>query len=157
MAELDLERNQLVRNVETCRLRDITHPFIGPWTVLDIMEHVADVDRRTAEALRAFRTAGTTVTVPQGCETPPVEKPQDASMIWPGIERLRQAREALLAEIAAFTDDEVTSEGSVPLMLVNACKEHDKLHWHDIAAKLAGMAGARRNAGTTEQPSTSES
>ena len=46
--------------------------------------------------------------------------------------------------------------GSFPFGLLTACKEHDKLHWHDIAAKLAGMAGARRNGAPTES-STSDS
>ena len=154
MAELELERNQLVRNVETCRLRDITAPFIGAWTVLDIMDHIADADRQVAEALRAFRSGGASSSPAFGCDATPEVRSQDASMIWPGLERLRGGREALLAEVAAFSDEELTSDGSVPLALVTACKEHDKLHWHDIAAKLAGMAGARRNGGMTEQSTT---
>ena len=156
MAELELERNQLIRNVETCRLRDIISPFIGQWTVLDIIGHVADSDSRAAAALRAFRTSGVGSEPLFECEVPPQGTGQDASMIWPGLERLRAERELLLAEAAAFSDEELTAEGSFPFGLMAACKEHDKLHWHDIAAKLAGMAGARRN-GAPNEPSTSDS
>lgn len=156
MAELELERNQLIRNVETCRLRDIVSPFIGQWTILDIIGHVADSDARVAAALKAFRANGTADDPSFDCDVAPGSVTQDVSMIWPGLERLRTQREALLAEAAGFTDEELTADGSFLFGLMTACKEHDKLHWHDIAAKLAGMAGARRNGAPTE-PSNSDS
>ena len=157
MGELELERNQLIRNIETCRLRDIIAPFIGTWTVLDIMKHVAEVDSRAAAALQAFRTTGASAELLPACDQPPAPTAQDGSMIWPAIERLQRQREVLLAEAAAYSDEELTAEGSVPLLLLTACKEHDKVHWHDIAARLAGMAGARRNGAPNEQQSTSDS
>lgn len=156
MAEFELERNQLVRNVETCRLRDIVSPFIGQWTVLDIVSHVADSDARAAAALRAFREDGVGQAPAFDCDASPSGTPQDVSMIWPGLERLRAERQALLAEAGALSDEELTAEGAFPFELMAACKDHDKLHWHDIAAKLAGMAGARRN-GPPNEPSTTDS
>jgi hypothetical protein len=35
--EMEVERNQLVRNIETCRIRDIDRPFIGEWSLKDIV------------------------------------------------------------------------------------------------------------------------
>jgi hypothetical protein len=39
--ELEVERNQLIRNIETCRIRDIDRPFIGDWSLRDIVGHVS--------------------------------------------------------------------------------------------------------------------
>lgn len=145
LAEFELERNQLVRNIETCRLRDITHPFIGSWSVLDIIEHVASTEAAATTSLRAFR-GGAAQSAPEfECNSAPAVAGRDLSQLWPALERLRQTREDLLAVMAEFSDEELTGEGSFPPALVKACKEHDKLHWHEIAAKLAGMAGVRRN------------
>ena len=41
LGELELERNQLMRNIETCRIRDIDRPFIGSWSLKDIVGHIA--------------------------------------------------------------------------------------------------------------------
>ena len=38
---LDLEFHQVIRNVETCRIRDIERPFIGDWSLKDIVGHLA--------------------------------------------------------------------------------------------------------------------
>lgn len=151
MGELELERNQLIRNVETCRLRDITSPFIGAWSVLDIMEHVAKSDAAVAQALRDYRGGSATAVPEFGCDRTPEGDEADLSQLWPMLERLRQERDALLAQAAQFSDEEITATGSLPMNLVIAAKEHDKVHWHDIAAKLAGMSGARRQAGLTTE------
>ncbi len=145
LAEVELERNQLLRNIETCRLRDITHSFIGEWSVLDIMEHVAAADSDAARALRATR-GGVTRPLPAfDCLTAPAVPDRNLGELWPALERLHANREDLLAAMGEFSDEELTDEGSYPLALVAACRDHDKLHWHEIAAKLAGMAGVRRN------------
>jgi hypothetical protein len=145
LAEFELERNQLIRNIETCRLRDITGPFIGAWSILDIIEHVASGEEEAAASLRAFR-GGAAQTAPEfACDAAPVVAERNLSQLWPALERLRQTREGILAAMGEFSDDELTAEGSFPPALVTACKDHDKLHWHEIAAKLAGMAGVRRN------------
>ena len=50
--ELEVERNQLIRNIETCRIRDIDRPFIGDWSLRDIVGHVSSWE---AEVVTAFR------------------------------------------------------------------------------------------------------
>ena len=39
-----------MRNIETCRIRDIERPFIGEWSLKDIVGHVASWE---AEAVSA--------------------------------------------------------------------------------------------------------
>ena len=53
--ELELERNQLIRNIETCRIRDIERPFIGAWSLKDIVGHVASWEAEFVLALREVR------------------------------------------------------------------------------------------------------
>src|SRR6185436_9850224 len=53
--ELELERNQLIRNIETCRIRDIERPFIGAWSLKDIVGHVASWEAEFVLALREIR------------------------------------------------------------------------------------------------------
>ena len=43
-----------------------------------------------------------------------------------------------------FTDDEMTEDGSMAETLIRSVIDHDREHWHEIAARLAGMAGVRR-------------
>jgi hypothetical protein len=45
----------------------------------------------------------------------------------------------LLEEVSLVMDEELTAEGSVPYRLVHSIVDHDRDHWHEIAAKLAGM------------------
>jgi hypothetical protein len=52
LAELALERKQLIRNIETCRIRDIDRPFIGEWSLKDIVGHVG---RRSDRSLSGDR------------------------------------------------------------------------------------------------------
>ncbi len=157
LAEFELERNQLLRNIETCRLRDFTHPFIGEWSVLDIVDHVAKSDAAAAATLRAYR-GGRVEGLPSfSCDEPPTPTPRDVGQLSPALERLQQTRDALVNAIAEFSDEELTAEGSFPPQLIQACTEHDKLHWHDIAAKLAGMAAARRNGPPGQQSPSSDS
>ena len=52
LRELELERKQLIRNIETCRIRDIEKPFVGEWSLKDIVGHVASWE---AEVVTAFR------------------------------------------------------------------------------------------------------
>ena len=54
LGELELERNQLMRNIETCRIRDIDRPFIGSWSLKDIVGHIAswEAEKVTARGCR---------------------------------------------------------------------------------------------------------
>lgn len=71
-----------------------------------------------------------------------VERKRDLSF-WSLIEQLRGGRERLLAVIAAVSDEALTETGSTYLTLVRSVIDHDREHWHEIAARLAGMAGVR--------------
>src|SRR5215211_1447446 len=53
--ELELERNQLIRNIETCRIRDIDRPFIGDWSLKDIVGHVASWEAEFVAGLADIR------------------------------------------------------------------------------------------------------
>jgi hypothetical protein len=148
LGRLDLERNQLIRNVETCRIRDIDRPFIDAWSLKDIVGHVASWEAEVVAALRDLREG----------RRPPlldfdeskldewnndhVERKRDLNF-WSMLEQLRGGRARLLEEIAAVSDEDVTSEGSAPNRLVLSVIDHDRDHWHEIAARLAGMSGAR--------------
>ena len=55
LSELELERNQLIRNIETCRIRDIERPFIGEWSLKDIVGHVASWEAEVVTAFREIR------------------------------------------------------------------------------------------------------
>jgi hypothetical protein len=41
------------------------------------------------------------------------------------------------------SDEDLTTEGLAANRLTLSILDHDRGHWHEIAARLAGMAGAR--------------
>lgn len=146
--ELELERKQLVRNIETCRIRDIDRPFIGTWSLKDIVGHVASWEAEVVSALRDVREGRRPALADfndanlNQWNQDHVERKRDLNF-WSVLEQLRGGRHRLEEEIELITDDELTAEGSYYQRLVQSCIDHDRHHWHDIAAVLAGMAGAR--------------
>ncbi len=146
--ELDVERNQLIRNVETCRIRDIERTFIGEWSLKDIVGHVATWEAEVVTALRELR---------EGRRPPLLDFDQShidawnqdhverkrALNFWDILEQLRSGRARLLEELEALSDDELATEGSIYGRLARSVIDHDREHWHEIAARLAGMTGAR--------------
>lgn len=146
--ELEVERNQFVRNVETCRIRDIERPFIGEWSLKDIVGHVATWEAEVVTAVGELR---------QGRRPPlldfdqgeidswnqaHVEKKRGLNF-WDVLEQLRDGRTRLQQEIEQLGDEDIVAEGSVYRRLVHSVLDHDRDHWHEIAARLAGMSGAR--------------
>lgn len=149
LGRLELERNQLIRNIETCRIRDIERPFIGEWSLKDIVGHVAAWEAEFVTALREHRDGKRPAlwdfdysTIDQW-NRDHAERAR-AINFWGLLEQLRAGRERLLDGLAEVTDDELTTEGSTPNRVANEAIEHDREHWHEIAAKLAGMAGVRQ-------------
>lgn len=148
LAELDLERNQLMRNIETCRIRDIDRPFIGEWSLKDIVGHAATWEAEVVTAMREYREgrepALNTFDRDSLAEwnQDHVERKRDLDF-WSVLEQLKGGRARLLDELSTISAEDLTAEGSYYQRLVQSCIEHDRYHWHDIAAKLAGMAGAR--------------
>lgn len=148
LGELELERNQLIRNIETCRIRDIERPFIAEWSLKDIVGHVATWEAEALTALRHLR-AGQRPTILEMAPSEVdefnadhVERKRDIDF-WSLYEQLKGTRLRLLDEIADIDDDTLVADGSVHAAIVRYVTGHDRHHWHDIAAKLAGMEGAR--------------
>ncbi len=148
MGELELERNQLIRNIETCRIRDIERPFVGQWSLKDIVGHVASWEAEVVSAVRELRD-GKRPAVLDFDEAnldiwnrDHVERKRDLTF-WSIFEQLKGGRLRLLEEAAAVSDDDLGAEGSFYGTLLRSIIDHDREHWHEIAARLAGMAGAR--------------
>lgn len=148
LQDLERERNQLIRNVETCRIRDIERPFIGEWSLKDVVGHVASWE---AEVVHSIRQLGAGLHAELLDFDPArvdewnqdhVERKRSLTF-WDVFEQLKAGRQRLLEEVAKLSDEEVGGEGSVGRRLLQATADHDRTHWHDLAARLAGMSGAR--------------
>jgi hypothetical protein len=146
--ELEKERSQLVRNIETCRIRDIEHAFIGEWSLKDIVGHVASWEAEVVTGLRELREGRRPAVLDfeeanlDSWNLDHVERKR-ALDFWSIFEQLRGGRTRLLEEVALHDDEALTDEGSTAGLLVRSVIDHDREHWHEIAAKLAGMAGVR--------------
>ena len=148
LGELELERKQLIRNIETCRIRDIDRPFVGEWSLKDIVGHVASWEAEVVTALRELRDGKRPAVLDFHEELldvwnrDHVERKRDLNF-WSVMEQLRGGRVRTLEDLTFVTNGQLTVEGSVHLKLVHSLIDHDRSHWHEIAARLAGMAGAR--------------
>lgn len=148
MAELELERNQLVRNIETCRIRDIDSAFLGEWSLKDIVGHVASWEAEAVTAIRELQHGKRPAlfdfdrTTGDSWNQDHVERKRDLNF-WSILEQLKGGRQRLLEELDAVSDDDLATPGSHYEVLVRGIIDHDREHWHQIAAKLAGMAGVR--------------
>jgi uncharacterized damage-inducible protein DinB len=155
--ELDVERSQLWRNIEWCRIRDIENPFIGEWSLKDIVGHIASWEAEVVTAFREIREGkrptlyGFDAEALDAWNHDHVERKRDLDF-WNVLTQLRAGRQRLLEEIALVSDEDLVSEGSRRERLVRSIIDHDRHHWHDIAARLAGMAGARHEAGPASVP-----
>lgn len=148
LSDLERERNQVIRNIETCRIRDIERPFIGEWSLKDIVGHISSWEAEVIVALRQLAEGKQ----PDLLRFEPsrvaewnrdhVERKRSLDF-WDVYQQLKAGRERLHEEIARLSDEELGADGSVARRLLQATLDHDRTHWHDMAAKLAGMAGAR--------------
>ena len=148
LARLDTARNQLVRNIETCRIRDIERPFIGQWSLKDIVGHVASWEAEAVAALREYREGGQPAllhfdnTKLDEWNEDHVQRKRElnfSSM----LEQLRGGRIRLYDELATVPDDQLANENTVARRVTLGVIDHDIEHWHQIAARLAGMEGVR--------------
>ncbi|KAA0239204.1 MAG: ClbS/DfsB family four-helix bundle protein [Chloroflexi bacterium CFX7] len=146
--QLEVERNQLMRNIETCRIRDIDRTFIGEWSLKDIVGHIATWEAEVVKAIRELRQDARPALLDfdqsqiDRWNQDHVERKRELDF-WSVLEQLRGGRTRLLEELDALGDEELASEGSVYPRLVHSVLDHDREHWHEIAARLAGMSGAR--------------
>lgn len=148
LGELELERKQLVRNIETCRIRDIEKPFVGEWSLKDIVGHVASWEAEVVTAFRELRDGKRPSVIDfhqdqlDRWNQDHVERKRDLNF-WSVMEQLRGGRVRTIEELGQITNGQLTLDGSVHLKLVHSLIDHDRSHWHEIAARLAGMTGAR--------------
>lgn len=144
--ELEVERNQVWRNIEWCRIRDIDRAFAGEWSLRDIVGHLASHEAEVVSAFRDLRE-GRPVTyfdIPDldRWNADHVERKRGIDF-WSLLEQLRGSRAHLLEELDAVSDELLTDETSTQYRLLRSVIDHDRGHWHEIAARLAGMEGAR--------------
>ena len=154
--EMEVERNQLVRNIETCRIRDIEHRFIDDWSLKDIVGHI---NSRESEVVAGFHD------LKNGKPPESLDLDQERTNDWnqDHVERKRSipfwslyeqfhgGRERLLAEIGEVSDEDLGTEGSIHNQLARSVIDHDREHWHQIAAQLAGMGGVRKRSMSARQ------
>ncbi|MEO8539254.1 MAG: maleylpyruvate isomerase N-terminal domain-containing protein [bacterium] len=150
MNELELERNQLIRNIETCRIRDIERPFIAEWSLKDIVGHVASREAEYVTALRDLR-AGQRVNLDEldaehqdKWNADHVERKRDLNF-WSVFEQLRGGRARLLEELAHISDEDLLADDSPSGRIVRVVLDHDREHWHRMAAVLAGLENERKS------------
>ena len=150
LGELELERNQLLRNIETCRIRDIERPMIDEWSLKDIIGHVASWEAEVVSALRDVQEGRRPAILDfeeertDAWNLDHVERKRSLTF-WSVLEQLKAGRERLLAIVGEFDDAAIGEEGRVPNQLLQVVANHDREHWHVIAAYLAGMAGVRES------------
>ena len=162
LGELELERKQLIRNIETCRIRDIDRAFIGDWSLKDIVGHVSSWEAQFTSSLRGARSGGTGMPPVLSAEeedawnAAEVERKR-ATPFWELMQQLHEGRVGLLEALGEFGDEELTEDGGVPAAILHQVVGHDRRHWHEIAAKLAGMAGVRGVSAEPNEAATSTS
>lgn len=162
LAELELERKQLMRNIETCRIRDIDRPFIDQWSLQDIVGHVSTWEAEVTTAFRELRAAHRPRLLDfdrsaiDHWNRDHVERKRDLNF-WNVLEQLKGGRQRLLEELSQVPDEDLAAEGSIHVRLVQSTIDHDREHWHQIAAKLAGMAGARSTGRSIPEEATASS
>ena len=149
LQRLEMEFHQVIRNVEACRIRDIERPFIGEWSLKDIVGHLASWEAEVVTALRELRE-GRRPSVVDFDQTKldewnndHVERKRDLNF-FSVLEQLRGGHMRLLEELDLVGDEDLATEGSVHHRLVLSVIDHDREHWHEIAAQLVGAEGVRR-------------
>lgn len=146
LGELEVERNQVWRNIEWCRIRDIDRPFAGEWSLRDIVGHLASHEAEVVSAFRDLREGRPTgyfeIVDLDRWNHDHVERKRSVDF-WSLLEQLRGSRTHLMDELDAVSDELLTDETSMQHRLVRSVIDHDREHWHEIAARLAGMEGAR--------------
>lgn len=149
--ELERERNQLLRNIEFCRIRDIDRPFVDRWSLKDIVGHVASWEAEVIVSLQALREGRRPAILDlersrvDDWNADHVERKRDLDF-WSLLQQLRSGRERLLGEIERIPENEFANERSLDIAFLRRLVAHDREHWHEIAARVAGVEGARRPA-----------
>jgi hypothetical protein len=148
VGRVDVEFHQVLRNVEACRIRDIERPFIGEWSLKDIVGHLASWEAEVVSSLRELREGRRPKILDfdqgmlDGWNNDHVERKRDLNF-FNVMEQFRGGHSRLAEEIEFVSDEDLVTEHSVHNNLVLSVIDHEREHWHEIAARLAGMEGAR--------------
>ncbi len=149
LGRLDLEFHQCLRNVEACRIRDIDRPFIGDWSLKDIIGHLASWEAEVVTALRELREGRR----PQILDFDQAKLDEwnndhverKRSLDFFGVlDQLRNGHSRLLEELELVSDEDLATEHTVHNRLVLSVIDHERQHWHEIAAQLVGIDHVRR-------------
>lgn len=157
--ELHVERNQLVRNIETCRIRDIENTFIDEWSLKDIVGHINSWESEVVAGFHDLKLnkAPELLNFDQQriheWNQDHVERKRSIPF-WSLYEQFQGGRDRLLKEIEDVSDEDLGTEGSIHNRLVRSVIDHDRDHWHQIAARLAGMAGVRERSISVPEDAT---
>ncbi|MCZ2111660.1 MAG: maleylpyruvate isomerase N-terminal domain-containing protein [Dehalococcoidia bacterium] len=149
LQRLEMEFHQVIRNVEACRIRDIDRPFIGDWSVKDIVGHLASWDAEAVTALRELREGRRPAILDfdeaslDEWNNDHVERKRDLDF-FSVMEQLKGGHARLFEELEFVSDEDLVTEGSVANRLVLSVIDHAVEHWHEIAAQLVGADVVRR-------------
>ena len=144
IGQLEKDRAQLLRNIETCRIRDIENPIVGEWSLKDIIGHVVFWENQKTEQLSALREENkiafekqTTEEIDELNKMNVLKRRQD--VFWEILAELTDGRHKLMLEIGLLDDDQLGADDVIERHLVSAVSLHDRDHWRSIAAYLAGL------------------
>lgn len=149
VSQLEVEFHQVIRNIEACRIRDIERPLIGEWSLKDIVGHLASWEAEVVSSFRELREGRRPRLLDFDQATldewnnDHVERKRDLNF-FSVLEQFKGGHQRLLEEIAQVGDEDLTTEHSVHNNLALSVIDHEREHWHEIAARLAGMEGVRR-------------
>jgi len=148
VGRLEVEFHQVIRNVEACRIRDIERPFIGEWSLKDIVGHLASWEAEVVSSLRELREGRRPKILDfdqqmlDEWNNDHVERKRDLNF-FSVMEQFRGGHHRLVEELDLVSDDDLVIEHSVHNNLVLSVIDHEREHWHEIAAHLAGMERVR--------------
>ena len=148
IGQLEKDRAQLLRNIETCRIRDIESPIVGEWSLKDIVGHISYWETTITVNLINLRegrdTSSQIFTISESElqllneENVSRRRPD---LFWQLLDELNEGRGTLMSEVSLLTDNDLGEDGTKERDLVSAVFMHEREHWRLIAAYLAGLGG----------------
>ena len=148
IGQLEKDRAQLLRNIETCRIRDIESPIVGEWSLKDIVGHISywettistnliDLREGRDGSLQKFAISESEL---QLLNEKNISK-RRSDLFWRLLDELNEGRINLMSEVSLLTDNDLGEDGTKERDLVSVVFMHDREHWRLIAAYLAGLGG----------------
>ena len=148
IGQLEKDRAQLLRNIETCRIRDIESPIVGEWSLKDIVGHISYWETTIPVNLINLREGRDTSSQIFTISEPELQLLNEENvskrrpdLFWQLLDELNEGRGTLMSEVSLLTDNDLGEDGTKERDLVSAVFMHDREHWRLIAAYLAGLGG----------------